>query len=98
MTKYFWPKSTARASPTLLRQRSGPSTSENFKAIMSLKINRRSISGKISPITLQPPVLHDVSTQAALAKPASRRPLIATQPASGTANHARHHVSRRTQS
>jgi hypothetical protein len=35
---------------------------------------------------------------ATAAKPATRRPLIATQPASGAANHARHHVSRRTQS
>jgi hypothetical protein len=65
---------------------------------MSLKIKSRSTTGTTSVITIQPPVLHDVTNQTASAKPASRRPLIATQPASGVANHARHHVSRQTQS
>jgi hypothetical protein len=65
---------------------------------MSPKIKSRSTNEKTSVITVQPPVLHDVTNQAAPAKPASRRPVIATQPASGVANHARHHVSRRTQS
>jgi hypothetical protein len=65
---------------------------------MSLKIKSRSTTGTTSVITIQPPVLHDVTNQTASAKPASRRALMATQLASGVANHARHHVSRRTQS
>ena len=47
--------------------------------------------------TVKPPVAHDVTNQTASANAASRRPIVATQPASGTANHSRHHVSRQTQ-
>jgi len=65
---------------------------------MPPKIKSRSTNEKTSVITIQPPVLHDVTNQTSSAKPASRRALMATQPASGIANHARHHVSRRTQS
>jgi hypothetical protein len=65
---------------------------------MPLKIKSRP-TGKKAPIsTVQPPVSHDVTNEKAAANAASCRPLIATQPASGTANHARHHVSRHTQS
>jgi hypothetical protein len=59
---------------------------------MPLKIKSRPVDEKILLNTVKPLVLHDVTN------PASRRALIATQPASGTANHARHHVSRSTQS
>jgi hypothetical protein len=64
---------------------------------MSLKIKSRSTGEKASGSTVEPPALHDVTNQKASAKPASRRPLIATQPASGAANHARHHVSKEMQ-
>jgi hypothetical protein len=49
-----------------------------------------------SPV--EPLVLHDVTQQTASANAASRQQLTAKQPASGSANHARHHVSRHTQS
>jgi len=65
---------------------------------MHPKIKNRPAGGK-SPInTVKPLLLHEVTNQMASANDASRRRLIATQPASGTANHARHHVSRHTQS
>jgi hypothetical protein len=65
---------------------------------MSPKIKSLPAGEKTPLINVKPPVLHDVTNQTAPAKAASRRPSIATQPASGTANHARHHVSRHTQS
>jgi len=65
---------------------------------MSPKIKSRSTDEKASAGTVQPPVVHDATNQTTPAKPFSHRPLMATQPASGAANHARHHVSRRTQS
>ena len=49
------------------------------------------------PVAVQPaklPLKQPVLTQAAIA----RRPLVAVQPAAGTANHSRHHVSRHAQS
>lgn len=46
---------------------------------------------------VRPLVIHDLINQAASANAASRRQMIAIQPASGPANHARHHVSRQTQ-
>ena len=65
---------------------------------MHLKIKRRPAAGKTPVSTVKPLLLHDVTQQTASANAASRRRAIATQPASGTANHARHHVSRQTQS
>jgi hypothetical protein len=59
--------------------------------------SRRSTVENASTGTVEPPALHDVINQKASAKPAPRRPLIATQPASGAANHARHHVSKQMQ-
>ena len=47
--------------------------------------------------SVKPLVLHEVTNPVASANAASRRRLVAVQPASGTANHARHHVSRHTQ-
>jgi len=55
-------------------------------------------SDKESPAkTTKPLRLNDAGNQAALSNAASRR-VIAAQLASGAANHARHHVSRQTQS
>ncbi len=48
--------------------------------------------------SVKPLLLHDVTKQTASANAASRRRLRATQPASGTVNHARHHVSPKAQS
>jgi hypothetical protein len=65
---------------------------------MHLKIKSRPAGGQTSVSTVKPPMFHDVTNLTASANAASRRHLIATQPASGTANHARHHVSRHAQS
>lgn len=51
-----------------------------------------------SPVgAVQPLLLHAVTNPSASANAASRRHQVAIQPAVGAANHARHHVSRRTQ-
>ncbi len=47
---------------------------------------------------IRPIMLHEVSNQVASNVAASRRRIRASQPASGEANHSRHHVSRKTQS
>lgn len=65
---------------------------------MHPKIKNRPIGGKAPASPVMPLVNHDVAQQTASANAASRQSLQATQPASGTANHARHHVSRHTQS
>jgi hypothetical protein len=65
---------------------------------MHPKIKNRPAGGQASGSTVKPPMLHDVTNLTALSNAASRRHMIATQPASGTANHARHHVSRHAQS
>jgi len=65
---------------------------------MHPKIKNRPASENGAISAVKPLVLHDVTNPAASANAASRRSMIATQPASGTANHARHHVSRHTQS
>ena len=64
---------------------------------MHPKIKNRPTSESASAGTVSPPLVHDVTKQTASAIDASRHALIAMQPASGTANHARHHVSRKTQ-
>jgi hypothetical protein len=48
-------------------------------------------------LSLRPEVMHAVANPLASASAASRHGISATQPASGTANHARHHVSRKAQ-
>jgi hypothetical protein len=63
---------------------------------MHPKIKQRPVAASRPPV--KPLLLHDVVSQAASANAASRRQMIATQPASGSAGHARHHVSRHTQS
>lgn len=59
--------------------------------------NRPAPGGKTVVRAVKPLLLHDVANQAASANDASRHPSRAVQSASGTANHARHHVSRHTQ-
>ena len=64
---------------------------------MHPKIKNRPTDEQAAPSTVKPLVLHDVTNQSASANDASRRRMVAIQPASGSANHARHHVSRHTQ-
>ena len=64
---------------------------------MHPKIKNRPVNGPASANTVTPLLLHDVTNPEASANAAARHPLIATQPASGTANHARHHVSPKAQ-
>jgi hypothetical protein len=65
---------------------------------MHPKIKTRLTADKSTTSAVKPLLLHEVAKPTAPANPAARRRQIATQPASGTANHARHHVSRHTQS
>lgn len=65
---------------------------------MHPKIKSRPAGAPPTVGSVKPLLLHDVTKQTGSANAASRRRLIATQPASGSANHARHHVSRKTQS
>ncbi len=65
---------------------------------MHPEIKRRPATGKRSGLAVKPLQLHEVANPAASARAASRHRLTAIQPASGGANHARHHVSRQTQS
>jgi hypothetical protein len=64
---------------------------------MHPKIKSRPTGKEASVSPVKPLVLHDVMKQTASANAASRRRMTATQPASGTANHARHHVSQHKQ-
>lgn len=64
---------------------------------MHPKIKNRP-AGELARVnSVKPPMLHDVTNQTPAANAASRRRMAATQPASGTANHARHHVSKHAQ-
>jgi hypothetical protein len=65
---------------------------------MHPKIKSRATGDSTEVASVKPIMLHDVAKQAASANAASRHKIVATQPASGTANHARHHVARQTQS
>jgi len=65
---------------------------------MHPKIKSRPVGQKTAVGSVKPLLLHDVTKQTASANDASRHRKIANQPASGSANHARHHVSRHTQS
>jgi hypothetical protein len=65
---------------------------------MHPKIKNRPAGEPAAIGTVKPLLLHDVTSPAASAKAASRHHLISTQPAPGTAHHARHHVSIQTQS
>jgi hypothetical protein len=64
---------------------------------MHPKIKLRSGVGVIAA-TVKPLLLHDVTNPSASANAASRRRMVAPQPAAGAANHSRHHVSRKSQS
>jgi len=70
---------------------------ESLQPVMHSKTKNRPSDKKSSLNIVEPLMLHGVSNQAALATAASRR-MFAAQLASGAANHARHHVSRQTQS
>jgi len=65
---------------------------------MHPKIKSRPAGEKRPTGTVKPLLLHDVTNPAASAVAASRRRLVVPPSAAGSANHARHHVSRRTQS
>jgi len=64
---------------------------------MHPKIKNRPAGGPASASPLKPLLLHDTTNRKGSASAASRQPLTAIQPASGTANHARHHVSQQSQ-
>jgi hypothetical protein len=64
---------------------------------MHPKLKNRPGDEPASASAVIPPLVHDVTQATASALAASRHSLVATQPASGPANHARHHVSRKTQ-
>jgi hypothetical protein len=65
---------------------------------MPSKIKTRAPGMAAAIHAVKPLLLHDVTQQTASANAASRRRLTAKQPASGTANHARHHVAPKSQS
>jgi len=65
---------------------------------MPPKINVPTAAAKAPAITANLPRLHDVANQTVSANADSRRRLLASQSAAGAANHARHHVSRQSQS
>lgn len=65
---------------------------------MHPKIKNRPAGAKAPINPVKPLLLHDVAKPAASANAASRRQMVAVQPASGSANHARHHVSPQKQS
>ena len=64
---------------------------------MHPKIKNRPAGPMAAGSPLKPLLLHDTTNLKGSASAASRQPVVPTQPASGTANHARHHVSRQTQ-
>ena len=59
--------------------------------------NRPAGTKKPAANTVKPLLLHDVTKLSASVNAASRRNIVATQPASGSANHARHHASPKSQ-
>ena len=65
---------------------------------MHPKIKSRPTGEDLSPGKVKPQLMHDGSKQSPSVSPASRQRLAVPQSASAGANHARHHVSRRTQS
>jgi hypothetical protein len=67
---------------------------------MHPKIKNRPATGKnqVPITTVKPLLLHEVTNQNASAAAASRHGLAAKKSVAGTANHARHHVSRSAQS
>ncbi len=64
---------------------------------MHPKIKNRAAGTKAATGPLKPLLLHETGSPTAAVIFASRRRITA-QPASGAANHSRHHVSRHTQS
>lgn len=65
---------------------------------MNPKIKNPNTGEKEAVNAATPLITHDATQPTDSAKAASRRPKVAIQPPSGTANHARHHAGRHTQS
>jgi hypothetical protein len=61
--------------------------------IKSRPAGERSLAGPVQPL-----LLHEVANLAASVSATSRQRLVVSKSALGSASHARHHVSRRTQS
>ena len=66
--------------------------------IMNPTNKTRPAAHETNVATIRPLMLHEVTNQVVSNVAASRRRMVATQPAAGASNHARHHVSRQTQS
>jgi hypothetical protein len=64
---------------------------------MPSKINNRPAGGTPVVTTLKTLMLHDVTNRNPPVNVAARRPMVPPPSATGTANHARHHVSRQAQ-
>lgn len=69
----------------------------NPSPFMPPKIKLRPVGEKATITSVKPLLLRDVTDRSVSANAASRRRMIATQPASGSANHARHQVARNAQ-
>lgn len=65
---------------------------------MHPKIKPRTAGVPHAANPVQPPLVHDVRQQTASANAASRQRLVAHEPPSGPANHARHHTLPKSQS
>jgi hypothetical protein len=65
---------------------------------MHPKIKSRPTGRKSRDNRVEPLLPHEVNSQMASINAAARHSMNAVQSASGSANHARHHVSRQTQS
>ena len=65
---------------------------------MHPKTKTGAVEGKTDTDAIRTLMQHETSNQVVSNKEAARRSRSPIQPASGAANHARHHVSRQTQS
>lgn len=65
---------------------------------MHPKIKPRPVGVPPTVNSVQPPLVHDVRQQTASANAASRQRMVAHEPPSGPANHARHHTPPKSQS
>jgi hypothetical protein len=64
---------------------------------MTPKSKSRPAGGNPAASTLKTLMLHDVTNRKPPVNVAARRPMVPPPSATGTANHARHHVSRQAQ-
>ena len=74
-----------------------PAHGKNTRKLMHPKIKNRPKGTKPADGGVEPLLPHEVTNQSASFDTASRRNNGAIQPLSGSANHARHHVYRKTQ-